>query len=166
MSRDMRDISPGTYVLNPDTPSPLNYLVSLHQPGKRAAFHQDQSACRGPTRANLGPRLWLAVPPAVPPAPARKLDQPLVRFGSTTPSLPWKGQGFTSVHERSRTGIKFLQTAKYVVYGRGARFALVLDLVDAEWTRVTSASGFRISGADTGPRRAGGGGLPDPPEAS
>ena len=37
--------------------------------------------------------------------------KPSVGLEPTTPSLPWKGQGFTSVHGRSRTGTKSLQTA-------------------------------------------------------
>ena len=41
--------------------------------------------------------------------------------------------------------------SQYGVYGRGARFALVLDLVDAERTRCTPRFAFRFSKADTGP---------------
>jgi hypothetical protein len=44
------------------------------------------------------------------------------------------------------------------MYGRGTRFALVRDLVDAGWTRCTPPSGFRLCRAETcpaGPTAAG-----------
>jgi hypothetical protein len=53
--------------------------------------------------------------------------------------LPYHGRvrvlrAFTDAFEWARNPCKFPQCG---VYGRGAPFALVLDLVDAEWTRCT-----------------------------
>ena len=75
-----------------------------------------------------------------------------------------EGSGFTGVHGRSRTGTKSLQQLQYGVYACGGRFTVVVDLVDAEWTRCSPPFVFRISRADAGPRRAGGGGPPGPRE--
>jgi transposase len=71
-------------------------------------------------------------------------------------------RAFTDALGRALNPCKQPQAGLYI---RGARFALVLDLVDAEWTRCTPLSVFRISRADTGPGRAGGGGPPGPPDA-
>ena len=50
------------------------------------------------------------------------------------------------------------------MYGCGGRFTVVVDLVDAEWTRCSPPFVFRICRADTGPRRAGRDWPPGPPE--
>ena len=69
--------------------------------------------------------------------------------------LPYHGRvrvsrAFMNAVERARNPCKFPQCG---VYGCGGRFAVVVDLLDAEWTRCAPPSGFRISRADTGPRR-------------
>src|SRR6185437_16839412 len=88
----------------------------------------------------------------------RKAQSPL--SDSNRRPLPYHGRvgvlrAFTDALKRALNPCKSPQCG---MYAHGARFALVFDLVDAEWTRCPPPSGFRISRADTGPRRAGGGG--------
>ena len=95
----------------------------------------------------------------------RKTKSPL--SDSNRRPLPYHGRvrvlrAFTDALGRARNPCK--QPA-IGVYGRGGRFTVVVDLVDAEWTRCSPPFVFRISRADTGPRRAGGGGPPGPPDA-
>ncbi len=91
--------------------------------------------------------------------------EPSVGLEPTTPSLPWKGKGFTGVHGRSRTGTKSLQKAairsvrlwrpkcgRCGSSGRG---------VDA----LPSPICLRIFRADTGRRRAAAVGPPGRPDA-
>jgi hypothetical protein len=94
-----------------------------------------------------------------------KTESPL--SDSNRRPLPYHGsfrfsRAFTDDLRRAQNPCKELQSG---VSGRGGRFAVVVDLVDAEWTRCTRRLPFRMSRADTGPRRAGGGGAPGPPDA-
>src|SRR6185437_10476372 len=96
----------------------------------------------------------------------RKAQSPL--SDSNRRPLPYHGRvgvlrAFTDALRRARNPCKFAQCG---MYGRRARFALVFDLVDAEWTRCTPPFVFLIFRVDTGPRRAGGGGPPGPPDGS
>jgi hypothetical protein len=67
--------------------------------------------------------------------------------------LPYHGRvgvsrAFTDALEWARNPCKQLQ---YGVYACGGRFTVVVDLVDAEWTRCYPPFVFRTSRADTGP---------------
>jgi hypothetical protein len=81
--------------------------------------------------------------------------------------LPYHGRSgvlraFTDALGRPRNPCKQSQSG---AYGCCGRFTVVVDLVDAEWTRCAQLPVFRISRADTGPRRAGGGEPQGPPDA-
>jgi hypothetical protein len=60
--------------------------------------------------------------------------KPSVGLEPTTPSLPWTGRGFTSVHRCPQTGTKSLQNAEYCVYARCARSTAGVDLADGKRT--------------------------------
>jgi hypothetical protein len=66
----------------------------------------------------------------------------------STPSFPLKVEVCTSVYGRSQTGTKSLQIPTMWGVRSWWPIAVVLDLVDAEWTRCTPPFGFRISRAD------------------
>ena len=99
MSRLTRDISPGTYVLNPDTP------LSVFQ-AAFCALSSDKDCCRtvavgighGSARASVGPPLRDFVPPTFPPEAAE-----IVRIGPSIGELPYplQGRSATFVGERS-----------------------------------------------------------------
>jgi len=76
-----------------------------------------------------------------------RLDQRSSLFDAKSRPLPYHGRvrvsrPFTDALGRALNPCKVQQCGMYC---RGARFALVLDLVDAEWTRCPPPSGFRIS---------------------
>ena len=60
--------------------------------------------------------------------------KPSVGLEPTTPSLPWKDGGVSSVHGRSLAGTKCLQIARSRVNGRGGRNPAEVKLVDGMWT--------------------------------
>jgi MFS family permease len=67
----------------------------------------------GGLTTQAGWRLALILPAPVAallPLAAVREGKPSVGLEPTTPSLPWKGTGSTSVHERSHTGTKSLQS--------------------------------------------------------
>jgi hypothetical protein len=61
-------------------------------------------------------------------------------------------------------GTKSLQTAQYGLYGRDGRFAVVVDLVDAEWTRHAPPFAFEFPRRTRVPRRGAGGSRPPIPK--
>ena len=64
----------------------------------------------------------------------RQSSEPSVGLEPTTPSLPWKDGGVSSVHGRSLAGTKCLQIARSRVNGRGGRNPAEVKLVDGMWT--------------------------------
>jgi hypothetical protein len=126
--------------------------------GRQSHHHSCQ---RGPTQVLACGSSFL--PPF--PSSASRAAIPLVRFGPTTPSLPWKDGGVSNVHSRSLAGTKCLQSAGSrserpwrPESGRGETGGRNVDGKPATPHR-------RISRADLGLTRLIAGGPPGPPDA-